>query len=293
MRGSKYVQSLTDNIYAEVKKDLDSGKPVFYTGLPCQIAGLYGYLRKDYANLLTADIVCHGGSPTKIFQDSIGDLEKEIGEKIIGVKHRVKNKEWTKLIQCTVEYRTESQTILKDSADDAYLIGFYGGLYYRSSCYHCHFASMPRIGDITLGDFFGLGIVKPYANYCKNGISQVLINSEKGQIAFEKAKTLMRHKERPLKECLYFNQCLWRPTPPHPKSLDFFNDYPNMSFLEIRKKYLDLSVNHLKSKKIRRIIKKALGPHFTALGMLCVYHLSGRLKPVKAYLSNSSLEDNH
>lgn len=68
MLGSKYVQSDTAESYLGVKKHLNDGKFVLYSGLPCQIAGLKGFLRKSYDNLLTLDIICHGVPNERFFK---------------------------------------------------------------------------------------------------------------------------------------------------------------------------------------------------------------------------------
>lgn len=67
MRGSKYVQSDLTGIYPDVKKLLKEGRFVLFTGTPCQVSGLYSYLKKDYENLLTCDLVCHGVPSQKAF----------------------------------------------------------------------------------------------------------------------------------------------------------------------------------------------------------------------------------
>ena len=59
-RGSKYVQSIIGSTYEEAKHFLRQGRKVLFSGTPCQIAGLKRYLCKDYDNLLTVDVVCHG-----------------------------------------------------------------------------------------------------------------------------------------------------------------------------------------------------------------------------------------
>ena len=59
-RGSKYVQSKIGHTYQEAKKLLQTGCLVCFSGTPCQIAGLKNYLKKDYANLITVDLVCRG-----------------------------------------------------------------------------------------------------------------------------------------------------------------------------------------------------------------------------------------
>ena len=57
LRGSKYVQSNMNGIFKQVRTLLAGGKKVLFSGTPCQIAGLKGFLMKDYANLLTVDVV--------------------------------------------------------------------------------------------------------------------------------------------------------------------------------------------------------------------------------------------
>ena len=52
------------------------GRKVLYSGTPCQIAGLYSYLGKDYAELTTVDLVCHGTPPYKLFYEYIKDFDK-------------------------------------------------------------------------------------------------------------------------------------------------------------------------------------------------------------------------
>lgn len=59
-RGSKYVQSQIGNTYQETKSLLLKGYLVCFSGTPCQIAGLKNFLRKEYTNLITVDLVCRG-----------------------------------------------------------------------------------------------------------------------------------------------------------------------------------------------------------------------------------------
>ena len=57
IQGSKYVQSDINTSYSEVKKYLNDGRWVLFTGTPCQIDGLKSFLGKDYDNLITADLI--------------------------------------------------------------------------------------------------------------------------------------------------------------------------------------------------------------------------------------------
>ena len=60
LRGSKYVQSELDSVFSRIKGELQHGIQVLFCGTPCQVAGLQAYLHKEYENLLTLDLACHG-----------------------------------------------------------------------------------------------------------------------------------------------------------------------------------------------------------------------------------------
>ena len=77
-KGSRYVQSKVGNdTFRQVKNFLSEGEPVVYIGTPCQISGLYAFLRKPYEKLVTVDLICHGVSPTTYFKQEIDYLSKK------------------------------------------------------------------------------------------------------------------------------------------------------------------------------------------------------------------------
>ena len=84
-RGSKYIQSLIGDCYKKAKQYLENGKYVLFTGTPCQIEGLYSFLKKDYENLYTQDLICHG-VPSKIlwkkYLEYRNDVDRDSLEKI-------------------------------------------------------------------------------------------------------------------------------------------------------------------------------------------------------------------
>jgi len=69
LKGSKYVESFTNNSYAKVKELLENNRYVLFSGTPCQIAGLKSFLRKDYEKLITLDLICHGVPSRKLFRN--------------------------------------------------------------------------------------------------------------------------------------------------------------------------------------------------------------------------------
>lgn len=94
LQGSKYVQSAVEQTYKQAKQNLDAGKKVLFSGTPCQIAGLYGYLKKEYTNLWTIDVICHGVPNLKFFDDYLSIEGKKRGGVPTGYSFRDKKRGW-------------------------------------------------------------------------------------------------------------------------------------------------------------------------------------------------------
>lgn len=189
LQGSKYTQSDIGLIYKKVKNELSKGKKVFFTGTPCQVDGLYGYLggRKD--NLITADIVCHGVPNAKIFNDYINWEENKHAFFIKDFKFRDKKiGTWGTYGSLIFEKNHKSRQIYFNNARSSYYKLFLDGMIHRKNCYYCKYACSQRIGDISFGDFWGIRDEYPNLVDRKKGIfkkdrgvSCLLINSEKGK----------------------------------------------------------------------------------------------------------------
>lgn len=94
LRGSKYLQSFIGNSYFEVQKYLRENRKVLFSGTPCQIAGLHSFLRRDYENLITLDIVCHGVPSPKVWQSYKEWLETLLKSPLNAFKFRDKRWSW-------------------------------------------------------------------------------------------------------------------------------------------------------------------------------------------------------
>ena len=88
---SKYVRSNMNNNFLLAEKDLKKGKTVLFSGTPCQIAGLKCFLKKDYSNLITVDIICHGTPSEKIWSKYLTSLEIKFQSKAKYVDFRYFN----------------------------------------------------------------------------------------------------------------------------------------------------------------------------------------------------------
>lgn len=189
LQGSKYVQSDTEDTYHRAKIQLDSGRMVLYSGTPCQIAGLKGYLGKNYENLITMDIICHGVPSARMFQDYIKLLMKKWNGTVKDFKFRDKSKGWghnAMIIYEDKKGRTHKKWI--PSGASSYFDLFLKSENFRENCYSCPYASRHRIGDLTVGDYWGIQKEHPElleeagGNYSdRKGISCILINTEKGK----------------------------------------------------------------------------------------------------------------
>lgn len=184
IQSSKYVQSDINDSYSKAKGYLEKNVVVLFTGTPCQIAGLYSYLGKDYPNLYTIDLVCHGVPSPLFFRKYIEYQNKKNKEPIISYNFRSKDKRgWGTQYLLKTKTKTKTKTL----ALDKYGKHFMDGDCYRECCYKCDYANINRVADITVGDFWG--ILKNHPEfYYEDGVSSVFINTEKGEKLFNHMK---------------------------------------------------------------------------------------------------------
>lgn len=183
-RMSKYVQSEMGYILREVKSVLQSGKPLLFAGTPCQCAGLRAYLERDFDNLYLCDFICHGANSPMVYTYYLQELEKKYGSKVKSICFRDKSSGWNTF---SVHILFENgQEYISIHRSDPYMVGFLNrklSMFMRESCYQCRFRCVSRPTDITLADFWGIERCLPDIDN-SNGISAVMIHSEKGKRLF-------------------------------------------------------------------------------------------------------------
>lgn len=208
MRGSKYVQSDIRSTYKEIKDLLNSKKIVLFTGTPCQVDGLKRYLMKEYDNLFTLDLICHGVPSFKILKEYLNS-EKNKGKKIEKIKFRDKKLNgWCS--QGSIEFNKKIKNI--SPFNNSYYYYYYlKNCINRYSCYTCKYSSIDRVGDITIGDYWNLNGLLPKLDTSK-GYSVILISSSKGEKLFELVKDNSFYHETELKFVVKNNGNLIRPT---------------------------------------------------------------------------------
>lgn len=194
LKGSKYVQSELGDIYIDVKEKLQKNEAVLFSGTPCQIMGLKGYLQKDYDNLYTVEVVCHGVPSVQLFYDYLNYVEEQEKKKVIEFKFRDKSQGWKLHGKMVLqdEHGDQSEKYFEPEESSYYQL-FLNSYTYRENCYSCPFASEYRQGDITIGDYWCIDLVHP--EYLtenggeideKKGASCLIINNKQGKKLIEK-----------------------------------------------------------------------------------------------------------
>lgn len=179
LQKSKYLQSYVGNIHTEVKKRLDEGLSVLFSGCPCQVAGLKAFLRKDYKNLFLIDLLC-GNAPSSLFFRKY--LEEEYPEGIREYQFRYKEEGWN--ANCvTTTTTTGIVEVRRGGGQDNYQRLYHSHVMCPPHCEKCKYQGLPRFGDITIGDFWGIGKYDKELN-TMDGVSAILCNNEKGKALF-------------------------------------------------------------------------------------------------------------
>ncbi len=174
---SKYLKSDVAKVFPLVREDLERGKKVLFSGTPCQISGLMKYLNREYERLVTVDVVCHGVPVEKAFHKYIQEKEEKYSARLLSMNFRDKRYGWRKTV--VSEKYSDGRDIACDYRIHPLHSLYLKGINLRNGCGCCSYARIPRIGDISLGDFWGYSGRLIDKNE-DGGISLLLINSPKG-----------------------------------------------------------------------------------------------------------------
>ena len=206
IRGSKYVQSDLRDTFREARAALENGRQVLFSGTPCQIAGLNGFLGRRYDNLLTVEVVCHGVSSPAVFEAYKARLEAG-GGKVVDVAFRRKNPGWREAEFRAV--RADGSSLCGPYPENAYMDAFLSGLSLRPSCARC-VAKTGRSGaDVTLGDFWGAEVFCPDLDD-NRGLSWVTLHTEAGRKAWARVVNRLISREVTVKDAMRENMCYVR-----------------------------------------------------------------------------------
>lgn len=235
LRGSKYVQSEIGNTYSQVKKLLSENRFVLFSGTPCQVDGLYSFLdNRQGMNLYTVDVLCHGVPSPAVFETFIRNESSVSGKTVTSVNFRSKSTGWL-WFSTNIRFSDGSE---KEVFRDSFMSGFLKNYYLRECCYNCSYAKPERIGDITLGDFWGYREKAPaYLEDDDRGISLVIVNNEHGYNLLKGIKSKAALVRKDYDDALKGNPVLRCPCKCPDDYESFHNDYDVLNWKELSEKY--------------------------------------------------------
>lgn len=187
---SKYVQSDAGCCFNDVRAQLRTGRTVLFCGTPCQVAGLKSFLGREWPNLVTADLVCHGVPSGAMLKDCLNAYGKRMGSHVVDLPFRNKANGWNHSLDLLLIQESGEQVVIP--ADEfPYYDMFLKLKTLRDSCYSCCYAGQKRSGDLTFGDFWGVEkscpeILEVAGLDMHSGISCLLVNNEQGSAALAK-----------------------------------------------------------------------------------------------------------
>ena len=190
-RNSKYVQSKTGYSYREAEEFLKNGKLVCFSGTPCQIYGLKKYLKKEYENLLTVDVMCRAVPSPKVLNKYL-DYQKEKYPEFDCIVFRDKGRGYS--YSGIALYKSGKVVYRGGSEADPWLRLFLGGYCNREACYNCFYQNGVRASDITLWDCWGTQNYEPKWDDNK-GTTNVIVWTKKGQDWLKQTGDCLRAKE--------------------------------------------------------------------------------------------------
>lgn len=248
-KGSKYVQSDVEGVFAQVKCDLKNGVKVLFSGTPCQVAGLKSFIGNRYReNLYLVDLVCHGVPGPFVWRDYLKYLESKEGKKITNVNFRNKQKFGWKAHRESFEF--------DNTYTCTYKYTFYQHIMFRYSCKVCPYTNLRRPSDITIADYWGWEKTDKEINKDNKGINLLICNTEKGFIWLNNISQNLLLLKAELENCL--QPQLQHPVIFHPKREGFEESYSRYGFEKTFIKYALMGwkyelINSFFVKKISRL----------------------------------------
>lgn len=276
LQGSKYVQSDCQGIYADIKKELSANKVVLFSGTPCQVASLKRFVGNKYSdgNLILVDIICHGVPSLRMFRDYISTEKEKTKGEIVTFKFRDKSMGWGNKGSIHYIDKRGKRKVKKISVQlSSYYFHFENGDILRKNCYSCIFSQEKRVSDITIGDYWGFGVEHP--NQLKsnggrfeeeNGISCILVNTEKGRTFLSECANAFELCESTLEQVAKVNLQLKHPSRKNSNRDKVMEIYKKSGYKAIddayykklgKKKYIYILWNALPQKtrsKIKRLV---------------------------------------
>lgn len=285
-QGSKYAYSDVGNSYKKLQEFLKDGRKVLFIGTGCQVAGLRLFLKKDYDNLITVDILCHGIPSQKALRDRIQTIERENEHKhVVDIRFRDKVIDQT---HTNIKYTFDDGSFYSiPTVHDSFYLGFDSNHLLRENCFDCKYAQPSRISDLTLADYWGYYPTKFNMMSFREGVSLVVVNTERGKSFLQLIPNLQK-EVRQYKQARKGNPSLNMPQHKPVGYHEFWSQYTSGRNLE------DLSYNYFPPKGVLPVSKNSwrtyLGVLLGEKSMTWIRNMNPKkfirllLKPIKSFV---------
>lgn len=177
--GSKYVVSHLGKIHEKIIELINNDKKIIFIGLPCHVSAMKCMIDDKKNRIIWIDLVCNGVCKEEDLWTDIykyGFDKTQIGD----IRFREKNNQYGITLRDT--YWDVIKKISKK--EDHYMKMYEKRQNVYKHCEECIYAHNMRVGDLTLKDYVW-----------KNGISNIIVNSEHGSNFIEKIRDYIFLKE--------------------------------------------------------------------------------------------------
>lgn len=212
LRGSKVISVIPNGIFNKIEENLEKCQVLFF-GLPCMVAALRSYLKKDFDNLILCELICSGRVSSRVHKDYCNYLCKKYHSQIISFTIRGKDSTWLpEMMKVGFANGKEFKFPFKRTE--------YGQAFKilkEEACLKCKHKGNGRQGDLMIGDFWGATPADPFWN--DKGVSVVLCETNKGVVFFSGIKDVCKY-ETTFSRAVEGNPSVVRATKKH-KERDF------------------------------------------------------------------------
>ena len=260
-RGSKYFQSYTEETFKQIIKDNSEQRYAIF-GTPCQIYAFSKIeeLKKIKDKFLLIDIFCHGCPSINLWSKYIQDIKKRNKISTFDlIKFRSKTHSWHEFC---FDFKKDNKQFSSNKYNNPFYELFFGMDIMNEACYNCIARSSIIKTDIRLGDFWGWQY-----DLDKEGVSAVVINSERGKELFNKVSDKFITKEFSFEEVIEAQSYGKEHKYDKQRRLRTLKNLrSNLSMIDIQKEYRKmLPVSSSIKRVLKNLSKRFLGDFYIKL----------------------------
>lgn len=188
--GAKYLYGVFVDAIKAAGRDLQAGRMVLFSGLPCQIAAARKLLGTS-EKLLLVETACHGAPEAKYWDEWLEEKLASLGKsrtELSAVNFRDKRNGWERY-NVTLQF-TDGAEESSPHWSNEYMRAFLQNYTLRRGCFVCPF-KLPAgsNADLTIADFWGAENFLP-GHLISKGCSLVCINTPAGERAVQNIRFL-------------------------------------------------------------------------------------------------------